>query len=418
MDALDLSYLAAVSLAGAGARACARGVAESWRVRLEASVPELPAGRWIWLHAVSVGELLLGDGLLSRLRNLGHRIHLTTGTPAGLALLAKRLPVWDAGTGRVSGGAFPLDDPAGLAPFMAHPPAAFVALETELWPNLLRALEARDVPRCIVNGRLTERSLVRGGPWLRRAASRLTLVAARDPESGEAFRRLGAPKVELGGNLKADLPPPAPLHAGWTPLRTAWARFPVLVAGNTLEGEEDLVLSAWESVRAEIPDLRLILAPRQPRRFEAVATALLAQGLPFRRASGVWPDLPAPWTGVAVLLLDTLGELPAAYGEGTLALVAGGWRGQGGHNPLEPVRAGVPTLLGPGFDNFKDLVPPLVTEGGIRVVGETGLADAIRTALRTAPLRPVPGAGRLPEALSGALDRTLALLEAHLPSPR
>ena len=418
MDALDLSYLAAVSLAGAGARACVRGVTESWRVRLEATVPELPAGGWIWLHAVSVGELLLGDGLLSRLRSLGHRIHITTGTPAGLDLLGKRLPAWDAGSGRVSGGAFPLDDPAGLEPFLAHPPAAFVALETELWPNLLRTLEAREVPRCIVNGRLTERSLARGGPWLRRAASRLTLVAARDPESGEAFRRLGAPKVELGGNLKADLPPPSPLHAGWAPLRTAWAPFPVLVAGNTLEGEEDLVLSAWEAVRAEIPGLRLILAPRQPRRFEAVATALLARGLPFRRASGVWPDLPAPWGGVAILLLDTLGELPAAYGEGTLALVAGGWRGRGGHNPLEPVRAGVPTLLGPGFDNFKDLVPSLVTEGGIRVVGETDLADAIRTALHGAPLRPVPGAGRLPDALSGALDRTLALLEAHLPSPR
>ena len=418
MDALDLSYLAAVSLAGAGARACVRGVTESWRVRLEATVPELPAGGWIWLHAVSVGELLLGDGLLSRLRELGHRIHITTGTPAGLDLLGKRLPAWDAGSGRVSGGAFPLDDPAGLEPFLAHPPAAFVALETELWPNLLRTLEAREVPRCIVNGRLTERSLARGGPWLRRAASRLTLVAARDPESGEAFRRLGAPKVELGGNLKADLPPPSPLHAGWAPLRTAWAPFPVLVAGNTLEGEEDLVLSAWEAVRAEIPGLRLILAPRQPRRFEAVATALLARGLPFRRASEVWPDRPAPWAGVAILLLDTLGELPAAYGEGTLALVAGGWRGRGGHNPLEPVRAGVPTLLGPGFDNFKDLVPSLVTEGGIRVVGETDLADAIRTALHGAPLRPVPGAGRLPEALSGALDRTLALLEAHLPSPR
>ncbi len=418
MDTLDLSYLAAVSLAGAGARACVRGVAEGWRVRLEATVPDLPAGGWIWLHAVSVGELLLGDGLLGRLRDLGHRIHVTTGTPAGLALLAKRLPAWDAGTGRVSGGAFPLDDPAGLAPFLAHPPAAFVALETELWPNLLRVLEARGVPRCIVNGRLTERSLARGGPWLRRAASRLTLVAARDPESVEAFCRLGAPMVALGGNLKADLPPPPPLHAGWTSLRTAWARFPVLVAGNTLEGEEDLVLSVWEAVRADVPELRLILAPRQPRRFQAVATALLARGVRLRRASDGWPDPPARWEAVDVLLLDTLGELSAAYGEGTLALVGGGWRGQGGHNPLEPVRAGVPTLLGPGFDNFIDLVPPLVTAGRVQVVGEAGLADAIRTVLRKAALRPSPGAGRLPEALIGALGRTLTLLEAHIPTPR
>lgn len=418
MDALDLSYLVAVSLAGAGARACVRGVPEGWRVRLEATMPDLPAGGWIWLHAVSVGELLLGDGLLGRLRDRGHRVHVTTGTPAGLELLAKRLSAWDAGTGRISGAAFPLDDPAGLAPFLAHPPAAFVALETELWPNLLCALEARGVPRCIVNGRLTERSLARGGPWLRRAAARLTLVAARDPESVAAFRRLGAPQVALGGNLKADLPPPSPLHVGWAPLRAAWARSPVLVAGNTLEGEEDRVLSVWAAARAEVPELRLILAPRQPRRFEAVAAALRDRGMRIRRASEAWPEAPAPWEAVDVLLLDTLGELPAAYGEGTLALVAGGWRGQGGHNPLEPVRAGVPVLLGPGFDNFKDLVPPLAAEGWVRVVDEAELADAVWAALRTAPLRPGSGAGRLPEALTGALDRTLALLEAHIPSPR
>ncbi|HEX9010517.1 MAG TPA: glycosyltransferase N-terminal domain-containing protein [Holophagaceae bacterium] len=415
MDALDLSYLGAVSLAGALTRACARGLPEGWRVRLQAEAPDLPHGGWVWLHAVSVGELLLAEGLVVRLRDRGHWIHLTTGTPAGLALLARRLPAWDAGTARVSGGAFPLDDPEGLAPFLAKAPGAFVALETELWPNLLRILEARHIPACVVNGRLTPKSLERGGPWLRRAASRLSLVAARDEASVEAFLRLGASAVALGGNLKADLPPPAPLHGGWALLRSAWADSPILVAGNTLEGEEALVLGAWEAARAAFPGLRLILAPRQPRRFEAVAADFAARGLRFRRASAPWPSAAADWAGVDVLLLDTLGELPAAYAEGTVALVAGGWRAEGGHNPLEPVRAGLPTILGPGFTNFGDLLPSLLVAGRVRVATEPDLAVALGDLLGTAALRPPEGGVALPGSLGGALERTLDLLAPFLP---
>lgn len=413
MDLLDLSYRLAVSLAGAAARACARGVPESWRVRLEAEAPDLPAGRWIWLHAVSVGELLLADGLVERLREAGHRVHVSTGTLAGLDLLARRLPDWDGGTGRISGGAFPLDDPTGLEPFLRHQPGAFLALETELWPGLLEALESRGIPCLVVNGRLTEKTLQRGGPWLRRAASRLTRVAARDEASAAAFRRLGAPDVHLGGNLKADLPPPRPLHAGWAALRAAWTGFPVLVAGNTVEGEEDLVLEAWQAARARAPELRLMLAPRQPRRFDAVARRFAAQGIAFRRASEPWPG-EATWRGTDVLLLDTLGELPSAYAEGTVALVAGGWAAPGGHNPLEPVRAGVPTLIGPGFSNFEDLVPPLVEAGRLEVVEAERLGPRIQRALATAPLRPGPGT-LLPESLTGALDRTWDLIAPHLP---
>jgi len=413
VDALDLSYRVTVSLAGAAARACVRGLPEGWRMRLTAEVPELPAGRWVWLHAVSVGELLLADGLLGRLREAGHRVHLSTGTPAGLELLTRRLPDWDGGTGRISGGAFPLDDAAGLEPFLRHAPGTFIALETELWPGLLEALEARGIPRLVVNGRLTEKSLRRGGPWLRRAAARLTMVAARDEASAWAFRQLGAPQVALGGNLKADLPPPRPLHEGWTALRTAWAGDPVLVIGNTVDGEEGLLVEAWKAARTRTPGLRLILAPRQPRRFEAVAQDFAARGLAFRRASDPWPSMDA-WRGTEVLLLDTLGELPAAYAEGTLALVAGGWCASGGHNPLESLRAGVPTAIGPGFANFEDLVLPLREAGQLEVVEAPGLEAWLLAALPGAPLRS-PGPTILPESLTGALDRTWSLIAPHLP---
>ncbi|MFN7959368.1 MAG: glycosyltransferase N-terminal domain-containing protein [Holophagaceae bacterium] len=413
MDTLDLSYRLAVSLAGAAARACARGLPEGWRMRLEARGPEPSAPGWVWLHAVSVGELLLADGLVSRLRAAGHRVHVSTGTPAGLDLLALRLPAWDAGTQRISGGAFPLDDPAGLETFLDRAPGAFIALETELWPGLVEALESRGIPRMVVNGRLTEKSLEHGGPWLRRAAGRLSLVAARDPDSAAAFLRLGAPRVALGGNLKADLPPPRPLPDHWAALRSAWAADPVLVAGNTLEGEEDLVLGVWSAARVQMPGLRLILAPRQPRRFDAVAAELSARGLPHRRASAPWPAEGA-WRETGILLLDTLGDLAPAYGEGTLALVAGGWGHPGGHNPLEPVQAGVPTLIGPGFANFADLVPPLREAGRLQVVEAADLAREVRARLADSPLRPT-SPKPLPESLRGALDRTWALISPYLP---
>ena len=419
MDLVDSSYLAAVTLAGCFARAVVRGLPENWRLRLEASLPVLRPG-WIWVQAVSVGELMLAEGILGRLLAAGHRIHVTTGTAAGLDLLNKRLPGWDRGTGRITGGAFPLDDPRGLEPFLRCPPGAFISLETEIWPNLLAQLAVRGIPACIVNGRLTERSLGRGRAWLARAAGRLSLVAARDEASVQAFRRLGAPQVVLGGNLKADLPAPRPLHAGWGPLREAWRRDPVLVAGNTLDTEEELVLGVWNQARAVHPGLRLVLVPRQPRRFQLVAELLESKGVRFRRASGAWPDGPEPWAETEVLLVDTLGELAAAYAEGTLALVGGGWAWEGGHNPLEPVSWGVPTLLGPGFANFEDLVAPLREAGLVRVVPAAELPSAVAAGLAGSPLRPAAQGQqvRFPASLTGALEKTWDLITRILPGPR
>lgn len=414
----DASYLGAVALAGGLARSVRRGLPAGWRMRLDATLPEDIAPGWVWLHAVSVGELILAEGVLSWLRGQGYRIHVTTGTLAGLELLRKRLPGWNQERSQLTGGAFPLDDPRGLASFLACPPCAFVALETELWPGLLCRLQERGIPSVIVNGRLTERSLGRGRAWLHRAAGCLTAVAARDEASVEAFRRLGAPWVVLGGNLKADLPPPKALHEGWAPLRKAWAASKVLVAGNTLEGEEALVIDLWTKLRGRHPDLKAILAPRQPKRFQDVAALFKARNLQFRRASGLWPVDAEAWEGIDWLLLDTLGELPSAYREGTLALVGGGWTWHGGHNPLESSRWGIPTLIGPGYRNFEDLVDPLREAGRLSVVEADRLATATAEALEEAALRPGGVPIELPPALLGALARTTAVLKAVLPPPR
>lgn len=411
---MDATYLGLSAVAGGVARGLLSGLPPGWRMRLEAEPAEdLPEGRWIWVHAVSVGELLVAEGLISRLRDRGHRLHLTTGTAAGLDLMARRLPILDGGTGLLSGGAFPFDDLEGLRAWRQAKPGLFLALETELWPGLMRALAEDGVPRALVNGRLTSKSL--RNPFAPAAARRFDVIAARDAESAEAFQDLGAPLVRVAGNLKADLPPPPPLHEGWNHLLAAWAEEPMLVAGNTVEGEEALLLDLWLGLRERHPGLRLILAPRQPRRFGEVASLL--EGQAFRRASEPWPAAPGPWQDTAILLLDTLGELSRVYGEGTLALVGGGWAWDGGHNPLEPLRFGVPTLVGPGYRNFEDLVAPLLGNSGLRVVEAEQLASETGNLLAAVPNR---GPGTADPALSkllGATDRAMALLDQLLPAP-
>lgn len=413
MDFTHASYASLVNLAGGVARGLRRSLPDGWRMRLEAAPPaDLPPGRWIWVHAVSVGELLLAEGLLGRLLGTGHRVHLTTGTMAGAALMKERLPRWDGASGLLSGGVFPVDDGHGLRPFFVAPPGTFIALETELWPNLLRAFRLRGIPAVVVNGRLTAKSR---GPFIASAVRDLSLVVARDAEGASAFQRLGAARVEIGGNLKADLPPPPPLHEGWNRLRAAWREAKVVVGGNTVEGEEALVVEAWRAAKVADPGLKLILAPRQPRRFDEAAQVFEAAGLVFRRASEGWEG---SWEGVEALLLDTLGELPRVYGEGTVALVGGGWRAEGGHNPLEPARFGMPVLIGPGFSNFEDLVAPLRAMDALRVVAEADLGSALRAALEEAPSRPAHAPENPPThlaALLGALDRTWNLVEPLLP---
>jgi 3-deoxy-D-manno-octulosonic-acid transferase len=484
MDILDASCLTASALAGALGRGVARGLPAAVRARLGAEAPPDLAPGWVWLHAASVGELLLCPGILGKLREGGRRVHITTGTAAGLELLASRLPSWggrgpapdsrgasgsapaswgasgsapdsswNSGARRVTGGCFPFDDPPGLAGFLDPPPGAFIALETEIWPNLYRELWANGVPICIANGRLTQKTARSPlGPFLRRAASRLSAVAARDPESAELFRAMGAPNVAMCGNLKADLPPPPELHDGWKTLQAAWSGSPVLVAGNTVEGEEEIVFAAWEAARERCPGTKLIVAPRQPRRFEQVA-AWLASGAASqgpgasgaapqgpgasgaapqgpsggptcRRSRSLWGDAER-WRGTDILLLDTMGELAAAYRLGHVALVGGGWRAKGGHNPLEPLRWGVPTLIGPGFSNFADIVGPLLESGKapLRVVGEGDLPAAAAALLAErgpdfgscdGP-RDGPGQGfELPPQLRDTLQKTWDCLGPHV----
>ena len=419
MNFADISYLAIVSMVGFVARSLVSILPYNWQLRLEAKGPSFTSD-WIWVQAVSVGELILAEGIVRRLLDAGYRVHVTTGTSAGFALLAKRLPEWANGDRLVTGGGFPLDDWCGLEPFFRFPPSAFISLETEIWPNLLRELDIRGIRSYIVNGRLTERSLSMGKIWIMRAVSRLTLVAARDEASVKSFKYLGAHNVVLGGNLKADILESRSLHVGWNLLREAWAGYPIIVAGNTVDTEEELILMAWRQARVTYPELRLIIAPRQPNRFQAVADLLSTSAIRFRKGSDEWLVDSNYWINTDVLLLDTMGELASVYGEGTVALVGGGWAWSGGHNPMEPVNWGIPTIVGPGYKNFEDLVIPLLNAQLIQVVTVDRLVDAVVASLASAPLRSTFSTDKpviLPECLVGALDKSWKLIKDTLPMP-
>jgi 3-deoxy-D-manno-octulosonic-acid transferase len=360
---------------------------------------------------------MVAAGMLGKMREASLRVHITTGTKAGLELLRKKLSSWDCGSGLFTGGAFPIDDSAGLRSFFHSPPSIFVALETELWPNLFKVLESRRIPICIVNGRLTERttdSILR--PLIRRTAQRLSLVAARDLGSANHYCLLGAPNVVLGGNLKADVPPPPPLHDGWESLRSGWQDEQILVAGNTVEGEEALVVAAWRKTRESFPHTRLILAPRQPRRFDEVANFLHKIGHPFQRATTSFPTGFTDWQGTEIFLADTMGELPSVYGLGHVALVGGGWLWHGGHNPMEPLRCGIPTVIGPNFSNFEDLAVPLIESGCLSVARVDEIAEKIMSLL----IKMTPNGQKLispgiPDGLKGSLDKTWGYLLQYLP---
>ncbi|MCL1893008.1 MAG: hypothetical protein FWG02_02070 [Holophagaceae bacterium] len=409
-------YFTIVGLAGSIGRALSNGLPKALQLRLQAEAPQNLGYGWIWLHAVSVGELLLATGILGKLRENKFRVHITTGTQAGLELLKSRIFTWDDGSGKITGGAFPLDDSGGLKSFLETPPAVFIALETEVWPNLFRELESRNIPICIVNGRLTARTMDSFfKPWLRCAISCISIVSAKDSDSEKNFRLMGAPNVVVGGNLKSDLPAPIPLHGGWEIIRKGWYGLPILVAGNTVDGEEELILDAWNHAKEAYAQLRLIIAPRQPKRFEYVANLLNGYGISFCRATNLDSLDSDQCRETQVLLLDTLGELASVYSIGHIALIGGGWKWHGGHNPLESIYWGIPTIIGPSYTNFEDIVLPLLEAGSLTVAEIAGLGNCIVKQLSGRGLN--PSHIKIPECLQGSLQKTWSCIEPYLHRP-
>jgi 3-deoxy-D-manno-octulosonic-acid transferase len=298
-------------------------------------------------------------------------------------------------------------------------PALFVALETEIWPNLLRLLAQRSVPAVIVNGRISPAAFGRyrrARFFFRRVLRHLDLALMQTEEDAERLIALGMDpqRVKVTGNLKFDVLTP---EAGDPQLERALgirAEELVFIAGSTMLGEEEMVLAAFEAAVARRPEALLILAPRHPERWEEVAALLSRRGVPFVRRSAL---AGAPFVARRVLLLDSLGELPRLYARGRVIFVGGSLVPRGGHNVLEPAAHGRPVIFGPHMDNFREVAERLLAGGGaVQVEDGKALTDAFRRMATDDSLfhRSGDAARQVVEANRGALDRTLSHLEPFL----
>jgi 3-deoxy-D-manno-octulosonic-acid transferase len=384
----------------------------SFRQRFARELPELPAGG-LWIHAVSVGEVEIARRLVGELAAAAPDLPVvvTATTATGLELARRSLGE------TVSVAPCPLDLPGPLGRFLdAAEPRALVVVETELWPEMLHQAGARGIATAVVNARLSDssfRSYHRVRRLLRQLLQPLNLVLARSQTDAERFAALGvAPSsIRVTGNIKYDIRPnPEPLP--WAEaVRAAAGDRPIVVAGSTMDGEETLILNAARSCAAAGRPVYLVLAPRHPERFEAVAELVSARGIdPIRRSSG-----DPPVASSSVFLIDTIGELARAYRLASAAFVGGSLVPTGGHNPLEPALWGVPVLSGPHTHNFVEVYDEMTAAGAAVIVEDADeLAEALTTWVSNPRAAGVAGAaGRtVVEANRGATARSVqALLE-------
>ena len=374
----------------------------------------------IWIHAVSVGEVQAARTLIPGLRDRypGHRLWLSTTTRTGRAVAA--------GIEAVDGlFYFPLDLPPAVDRVLDRVrPVLFIAVDTELWPNLLRRCARRGVRTMLVNGRISDRSfpryrLVRR--WFRRVLADVDRCCAQSDEAARRLVALGAPvdRVVTTGNLKFDaLPasrPGPPPRDGDLARRMGFAGRPVLMAASTHAGEDGPLLDAFQRLRTRVPDLVLVLAPRHPERGAGVAALAAGRGLVALRRSRMTGD---GAERADVVVVDTVGELAALFPEATVVFVGGSLVPVGGHNVIEPAAWGRPVVFGPHMENFAEIAELFLAHRAARRVSraeelEPVLADLLADAGERAELG--TAARSLVEANRGAAARSLTEIAAVLP---
>lgn len=371
----------------------------------------------IWVHAVSVGEVVAASSLIARLREIypSHPIVVTTVTPTG----AQR--VRDLFGDDVLHSYAPYDTIGSVRRFFDRmQPHLAIVMETELWPNLYAACGARGIPLVLANARISPRSVQRYRRFIglfRQALANGIVIAAQSAQDAERFLSLGADprRTSVTGNLKADLRfQPGLTEAGRAFRRDCGTGRAVWVAASTHAGEEEAVLKAHAEVRQHLPDSLLLLVPRHPDRFAEVSALLASRGESHgRRSSGLPPAASDP-----VYLVDSLGELPMFYAAADVAFVGGSLVPIGGHNLLEPAALALPVLSGPHNFNAEDIAELLLAAGALEIVDDhEQLARAVTALLADAALRQQRGAWakRVVADSGGALERLLALIRPLLP---
>ena len=372
----------------------------------------------LWLHAVSVGEVLAVSRLVAEFdRGLpAYRLLVSTTTRTSQELARQRF-----GSERVF--YCPLDLPWAVRTYLrALRPRMLILAETEFWPNLLSGCYRRAIPIAVVNARISDRSWPRyrrlGRLW-RPFLRPLGCVLAQSSTDAERLRAMGCNPtcVTVAGNLKFDVRATAEAEAT-RELRCRAAGLRFVVAGSTLNGEESALVDAWPRLLAADPNLVLVLAPRHPERFAAVAALLDASGLAWSRRSLWSTPAAAPLAPGHIVLLDTIGELASVYSLAAVAFVGGSLVPAGGHNPLEPAQFAVPIVMGPHYANFRAIAEDLLVHNALRIAQKDSLATALLDFLRDPVQAAALGrrARQVFDEQSGATARSLAALHAMLPT--
>jgi 3-deoxy-D-manno-octulosonic-acid transferase len=369
----------------------------------------------IWIHAVSVGEVLAVGGLVGRIRRQfpQWRVVVSTTTDSGQDLARKRF-------GEENVFYFPMDFAFAIRPYMrALRPAMVVLAETEFWPNFLRITHGSGARVAVVNARISDRSWPRYQRFrwaLRRMLANVDLFLAQTEQDAARLKSIGADagRVHVSGNLKFDVCLPAPPAIVET-LRHSLAAEgagPVLVCGSSVEDEEPLLLRAFENLLVSHPRAVMILAPRHPERFEAVASLLQEMGIAAHRRSRWQRESLAG----GVLLVDTIGELAALYALADVAFVGGSLVPRGGHNIIEPAQHGVAIVTGNHTENFRDIVGLFQSHDAVRIVGLAELPLMLMHLMDSDVERMALGRRAKETILSqmGATSRTLEALQSLL----
>jgi 3-deoxy-D-manno-octulosonic-acid transferase len=381
-------------------------------------VSALQGRRPLWLHAVSVGEVIAAVPLVNALRQRFPHLPvlISTVTETGQATACEKMAA-------AAYLYFPLDYPWVVHQVIARlQPRLFLMVETEIWPNFLRELTRQAIPAILVNGRISPRSF-RGYRYLRlfmcRVLPAITSFSMQTKLDAERIIAIGAApsRVHVTGNIKYDLALETLTSADEHALRAdlGIGEAPVFMAGSTHRGEEDIVIAAYRQVRAQVPTLRLLLAPRHLDRLDEVEALLREHQLMVQRRSH--GHLSSQSGSAPVLLLDTIGELAKLYAVGTVVFVGGSFAPIGGHNVLEPAAHRKAILFGPHMHNFHQIAAALLEAGGaLQVHNPKALGEHVSMLLRQPERRQALGEAAYQVLCDnqGAIARTVALIEQVL----
>lgn len=367
----------------------------------------------LWIHAVSVGEVSSSIPLLRKIREKYPYVGLllTTITDTGQRVAIERVP---PGT-RVA--YLPFDLKETLKRSLKNiRPDVFITMETEIWPNLFVTFKQRKIPVIIMNGRISEKSFKRYRKirfFMKHVLASVDLFAMQETVYAERIKALGAPenKTAVIGNFKFDTRPSENI-----PLWTHLLAQPMIIAGSTHAQEEELVLSSYQILKQDFPDLNLIIAPRHPERFQEVEELIKAKGLHCSRSSKLCSEPADPQSiRSRIVLLDAVGELASVYKACDIAVIGGSFIPHGGQNLLEPAYWSKPILCGPHMENFPFVKEFYDAEAAFEVTEDT-LYEKLKLLLHSPEKRKLAGgkARKLYDQKTGAVERAADMLKQWL----